>query len=939
MQEQTLSAMTPSALRRARLAAGTLALTMGAFGLGAAVLAAPASADATSNSYVIGTPGAAVTGVSVSPTTATSSVAQAYVVTFTAPSAIPNGDTITIGDTTTNNSVTAGSTSVSIVDSNAANCLQSGGNADSAASGTVITLISSCNIAAGDQVKVGLTVTATANFQFVVSTSVNGTAVDSPTVTVSSVPPTISAASQASGTNTVFTISTLGSSLSGEPWTTTTLISGGVDPITNLKLTASGAAGTALSVGWYNGAAGYTVTYTPSGGTATADTVSSVTIGASNVVTLNLATGIPAGATTTVTAEGLSPSTAGTAITVTAVPQYTSSTVTTTASAASAASTTLAVASTADIGIGQTVTDNTTAAHIPAGDTVTAVGASSVTLATAASVALDDSITFTGAQLNVDAAGNASTVTETTTNSVTFGSTVSGASVAPSPGLAGTSSTYTVSFKANTALTVGQYICFAEPNTSFSSSSLAALVSDTTAGTQGVASTVHDESFATSCGTGAVTADANDLAIATPVAVSAGDEVAVTVTNVSNPTSAGTVSDFAVSTQGDTVSTDAASYAVTVSSSAGVTVTPSPATPGSLATYTVSGLHASAAIAAGSTFNIEVNSTDHGTVLPNASGDYEVTDSTTASGTGGLTIVTYVSADDVLVKTNNAINSGDVLTITIMDVVNPASSGTYTLGILNNANLAAPAVTAPAFPNAAVTLPDAGIINYAGTYYLFAGGHAFGIPSLTVLAGVQAVDHATVINAATGATVPTAAAATGTLIVVYNNPTIYVVGTDGQLHGFATPAQFLGDGYDGADVITVPNLGGITVGATAGSLGTAATALATSSNGAIVNSSGTFYVFAGGKAFGIPNPAALNIVLAGDTAQPISGTVTSTNTGATIRNGTLLTVGGAVWVANNSSLFEFKAASQLQADGYGGTPSIVATNAGGLATVTVYTGS
>ena len=79
---------------------------------------------------------------------------------------------------------------------------------------------------------------------------------------------------------------------------------------------------------------------------------------------------------------------------------------------------------------------------------------------------------------------------------------------------------------------------------------------------------------------------------------------------------------------------------------------------------------------------------------------------------------------------------------------------------------------------------------------------------------------------------------------VNGNVTIYVVGTDGELHPFATPGQFLDDGYDPALVITVPNLGGLSVGSNAG---TAVTALVTRADGAIVNSSGTFYTFAGGR--------------------------------------------------------------------------------------------
>ena len=50
---------------------------------------------------------------------------------------------------------------------------------------------------------------------------------------------------------------------------------------------------------------------------------------------------------------------------------------------------------------------------------------------------------------------------------------------------------------------------------------------------------------------------------------------------------------------------------------------------------------------------------------------------------------------------------------------------------------------------------------------------------------LQVVDPAVTITAPTGALVPSAAPLLGTTIIVYNNPTIYVVGASG-LNGFAT---------------------------------------------------------------------------------------------------------------------------------------------------------
>jgi hypothetical protein len=83
----------------------------------------------------------------------------------------------------------------------------------------------------------------------------------------------------------------------------------------------------------------------------------------------------------------------------------------------------------------------------------------------------------------------------------------------------------------------------------------------------------------------------------------------------------------------------------------------------------------------------------------------------------------------------------------------------------------------------------------------------------------------------------------------------------------------------------------------------------------------------------------LTAVQAGDTATTLSGTITSANTGATPRPGTIVTLTSAVYVASGVALFEFKSMAQLQADGYGGTPSIVIPNVGGLSAVTTYTGS
>jgi hypothetical protein len=414
----------------------------------------------------------------------------------------------------------------------------------------------------------------------------------------------------------------------------------------------------------------------------------------------------------------------------------------------------------------------------------------------------------------------------------------------------------------------------------------------------------------------------------------------VLLAGVTNP-AAQTVSDFTIATNKDALAATAAPYAITVSESAGISVTASPATVGSLSTYTLSNIVVgSAGVDADATVEISTTTApDTDTVFPNNADDYVITDATTKSGSGTAGVITSGGGtDNVTIEVPDALTAGDIISITINDVINPTTSGDYAI-TLTNAELGAPSVIAPAFPNAAVTYPDGGIVDFGGTFYLFAGGHAFGIPTLAVLTSIQVIDHATPLIAATGAVVPSASPLLGTTIIVYNNPTIYVVGTSG-LNGFSTPAQFLGDGYDPADVITVPNFGGLSVGATVGSVGTGDNVVGTAANGAIIDSSGTFYVVAGGRACGIATPTQLASVQAGDQATPLVGAVPSSWTTSTMENGTLVTVNSAVFEADGGDLFALKAPSQLAADGLGGTPSLVLGNyCGGLPVVTSYTGS
>ncbi len=606
----------------------------------------------------------------------------------------------------------------------------------------------------------------------------------------------------------------------------------------------------------FSGTSAYTVTYTPSGGTATADTVTGAVLGplsatcaptasppvftGCNSVTLTLGTAIPASATATITAAGTNPS----------------------------------------------------------GNVQNAM-----------TIAPSSSGTSTGA-------------TETT-NTVTFGSSPSAVTLSVTPSIAGASATYTVTFKPSTAVAAGGSITVAQPNTAFTGVS-GVLVSDTTAAWN----------FVTNA---PVTSTANTLTVTgLTKAMAAGDAITMTIAAVTNP-GAGTYSNFTVATSSDSVGAAAPAYTITVSGSAGVIVTPNPTTVSALSTYTVNGLFASAAMTGGVT-QIDLTANTTTTTLPNNKVDYVITDLTTSSGSGTASAVSNYTGNGITITVPNAINSGDQIVLTISDVINPgASSSNNTMtfiGLLNGPSAIV------GIPNAAATWPSGGLINCSGTIYVGAGGSARGVPSQTVMNKILSVNHAQVQKCLPGTVASVAPPRVGTLMstaVVNGNHTIYVVGTDGQLHGFSTPKQYKSFGYDPAVNVTVPNLTGLTIGSTVGVEGAAANACSTSADGTIAVTSPTYYVFAGGRAFGIPTQSRLTQIRKTNTAVMLTCPISTTQTGHTIASGVLITLiatsPATVYVSNVGNIFGFPTEHQLMVMGYGGTPSVAVPNLGGLSVV------
>jgi hypothetical protein len=232
--------------------------------------------------------------------------------------------------------------------------------------------------------------------------------------------------------------------------------------------------------------------------------------------------------------------------------------------------------------------------------------------------------------------------------------------------------------------------------------------------------------------------------------------------------------------------------------------------------------------------------------------------------------------------------------------------------------------TSAALPSAGETYPNGAIVQFRSSYYVFAGGRAFPVPSYEMRA-LRLIDPALVVSAAPGASAPTnVALRPGTLVTsngVTHDSTIYVAGTDGELHGFASPHQFLGGGFDPALVVTVAGLSNAPV--SASSAGAShITALSTQADGAIVFS-GQTYVFAAGAAFALPVPGDLAQLRATDEATALTGTIGQAESDAALASGVLLSVSGqGVYVTYQGELFPFSSMAQLAAEGYGGTAAV-----------------
>jgi hypothetical protein len=106
-----------------------------------------------------------------------------------------------------------------------------------------------------------------------------------------------------------------------------------------------------------------------------------------------------------------------------------------------------------------------------------------------------------------------------------------------------------------------------------------------------------------------------------------------------------------------------------------------------------------------------------------------------------------------------------------------------------------------------------------------------------------------------------------------------------------------------------------------------------------VAAQGVYYVFAGGRAIGVPSPSALFALEASDRAKVLAGRVSTAQASASVASGVLLSASGLVYVSYARDLWPFKSESQLASDGYAGTAAVPVPGAGGVTVISTYSGS
>lgn len=821
----------------------TLALSgMGGaiFGASQAFAAVPTTASGTSSSYSVGT--GAVGNLTVSSTNNILNKTSIYTINFTATDGLAagaNSITLTFSDAQTStvtgtllDSSTGTSQAVSVTGAAAGASTQITLNSAVTAGHAVQLTIPGVTQGSATDISNNVAIT---NATVTVQTTLDSSPVKSAEYTLAAAAaaakPTATASPATQGSTATWTLGSFGVYNSSA----TALPGGSV-----FTLTIPGASVPTLPL------SDYTITDTPSSGTATTQTPSSVTANGSGSVTITTATG--------------------------------------------------------------------TAGDLTVGDTITLTVAG-VTNPTAASVTPTLAVTTPSSGWTIVDPGTSTTDTFPAVTISGSTTSVTSASISPSPAYASLStgsntSTYTAQFTSTTALaTTDKVTVQLAPGTTINAASATnpVIITDLTSGaTAAVTSTTPSASSSPSSVT------TNTVQVATGISVAKGDVVSVQIFGVTNPTTTGTLTGQVFTTQ-DSVPVSASYSLVLPSTTSGkITVSLSSTLAGGSATYTITNLNAgSSALAAGSSIYIGTP-TSSTTQWPTVPGNYMITDLTNSASSAAAATVTTVSTSPffgVVLTTTNAINANDNLTITISGVINP-TGGSYTLNFSPLISTTV-SVAPPTAPNAAATAANGSLVNVGGTIYVYAGGVAFGIPTPADYTAIAtSLGNPTVVSATSVTTSGTVR--NGTLLQVVGSPEIGVV-SGGAYYPFATAQQFTSEGYSWGKVIEVPSLGSVTMGS-----GTPPNAASTEADGALVNVSGTIYVYAGGVAFGIPTLADFTAISAA-LGNPMVVSASSVTTTGSMASGTLVQVVGSPQinvVTSSGTQAGFATASEFLADGY-----------------------
>ncbi len=113
-------------------------------------------------------------------------------------------------------------------------------------------------------------------------------------------------------------------------------------------------------------------------------------------------------------------------------------------------------------------------------------------------------------------------------------------------------------------------------------------------------------------------------------------------------------------------------------------------------------------------------------------------------------------------------------------------------------------------PNAAVTMANGALVNFAGTIYEYAGGVATGIATPAELASIQKVTGAVVVPGSGSTPTNATTSANGTLVQRLGSAGIWV-SDGGTLYQFMSASQFTTDGYSFQYVLPVAMTGSYTL--------------------------------------------------------------------------------------------------------------------------------